>query len=251
MVPTRTCTRARMHTHAHTHQMRARAHSPTQTQRTLMQTHLQSLVALRRSMLQQAIECEINNRARLVADRRREGVASSETRAIDRQVKSCEERVRTLCGTWTAWGQLLAESGAGSSMLAEGGVDARLVAMGRGAAAPNSPELALELEEDAVLQGVYPWDASTARNLETPQALALQLHKVRAEMQRCKEELEYLPADARQVMQYYSCQLSYVASRLLDTCPGCADAYLLHSKFQQLWRRQRTARLAFDNIKWL
>ena len=92
------------------------------------------------------------------------------------------------------------------------------------------------VNEELVLRGELPWNSGTAAHSVTVEALQLKRHRLAAELDRCAEELRFLPGDARNVLDVYD----YHQALLSAADSAAAARGMLALGMQQLLR----ARLA-------
>lgn len=205
-----------------------------------MQEWLGRLVAKRQTALQSAVEEEVGWMAVLREQRTEEGAAGGVTHQIRARLAARRRKLRELLSTWHAWGEL--HIGISGASLGEA----------TGAAAAGATDgVAAELDEDEILRGRFPWDPCTDPQLASKEAVALQLHKVRAELARTEEELGFLRVDAHFIVRNVGYRIAVLKRRLLALSPDSGEAHLLYTRVMQLERQHEEALCAFRTKGWL
>lgn len=72
-------------------------------------------------------------------------------------------------------------------------------------------------DEADVFNNVLPWTAASAASGLTEQHLRFRIYCVAQELQRCNEELTFLPQDALNVLSYFEWQQQQLAAALAAT----------------------------------
>jgi hypothetical protein len=113
-----------------------------------------------------------------------------------------------------------------------------------------------EWDEADVYSNVLPWTAASAAQGMTEQHLRYKVYCAAQELQRCEEELEYLPQDAVNTLEYFAWQQQQLAGALgalgaTATGMAAGQAHMLRAWQARIAHMQQQAVAAFMKVGWI
>lgn len=198
---------------------------------TLIPFHLQEAAAgLRDTMLRNAetrVERHVAFLAALQADRSAEAHSGHTSALIRSRVQYRVKAIRELMAVWESWQRFGQPPGF------------------------EPPQW----DEADVFSNVLPWTAASPAHGMTEQHLRYKVYCAAQELQRCQEELRFLPQDAVNTLQYFEWQQQQLAAALQAVNPqlGCAAgrAHMLRAWQARISHLQRQALDAFVKAGWV
>ena len=107
-------------------------------------------------------------------------------------------------------------------------------------------------EEADVFDNVLPWTAASGAQGLTEQHMRYKVYCIAQELQRCEEELRFLPQDALNTLEYLSDQQSMLAAALAAVpAEEGGRAHALRAWQARITTMQRSAAKAFRGAGWI
>ena len=175
--------------------------------------------------IQTQIEHEVSLLELHRLERSEEGASSRVTRLQIKRINKGRKTVRSLLLNWEYWWQL---SHAGQIL----------------------PQYAVE----DTLKGTFPWRdprlPMSGGGSASAAALKLKLHRVKAELARSQEELQYIPGDAANSLNLYRYQIQRLSRAMLchlgqDRALATGQLFLLRGILRKVLNLEKSARLMY------